>query len=179
MGSKQPINIELKREKKIFFCSDHHFGRVNNTESKIRELIFINFLDSIKNDTQTIFLLGDLFDFWSEYQYVIPKGYIRIFGKLAELSDLGIQFYFFTGNHDLWMGDYLEKELGFVILRETTDFKIDNKLFLIGHGDGLGPSDFLYKKMKKLFIHPISRFLFRWLHPDIGIKIGHFFFKKK
>lgn len=159
----------------MFFCSDQHFGFPNEIQSKVRELIFIDFLDSIKNRTQVVFLLGDLFDFWHEYKHVIPKGYIRLLGKLAELSDLGIQFYFFTGNHDLWINDYFEKELGFIVLRERTEFIIDNKLFLIGHGDGLGPSDFCYKRIKKIFNHPLSQFFFRWFHPDLGIPLGKYF----
>lgn len=178
MDTTRPIIIQSQAGKKIFFCSDQHFGAPDKIQSKKREWMFINFLDSIKNHTQIIFLLGDLFDFWPEYQYVIPKGYIRVLGKLAELSDLGIQFYFFVGNHDLWMNDYLKKELGFSVLRKRDEFIINDKLFLIGHGDGLGPLDFRYKRMKKVFIHPLSRFLFRWIHPDFGIPIGNYLLRK-
>lgn len=169
--SRQRI-INIKEDKKIYFCSDQHFGAPDEKNSKVREAKFICFLDEIKKDAQILFLLGDLFDFWHEYQTVVPKGYVRVLGKLAELSDFGITMYFFTGNHDLWMKDYLKTELNITIFNEPQEFLINNKQFLIAHGDGLGPGDFGYKRMKKIFTNPICQFLFRWLHPDIGMKLG-------
>ncbi|VAW20571.1 UDP-2,3-diacylglucosamine diphosphatase [hydrothermal vent metagenome] len=160
--------------KKIYFASDQHFGAPTAEESKVREQKFIDWLDTIKSDAEIIFLLGDLFDFWFEYKKAVPKGFVRVLGKLAVLRDSGIQIYFFVGNHDLWMGDYFEKELNIQVFHQTKEFTFNNKTFLIGHGDGLGPGDKGYKRMKKLFTNPISKWLYRWLHPDIGIRLAQY-----
>ena len=164
----------MAKKDKIYFASDQHFGIPNFEESKLRELKFINWLDEIKADAKAIFLLGDLFDFWFEYKTVVPKGFIRVLGKLAEMSDDGIQIYFFVGNHDLWMNDYFSEELGIKVFHEPQEFEFDGKRFLIGHGDGLGPGDKGYKRMKKVFAHPFSKWLYRWLHPDIGVKLAQY-----
>jgi UDP-2,3-diacylglucosamine hydrolase len=164
----------LSISKKIYFASDQHFGAPTYDKSKLREKKFISWLDFIKSDAEAIFLLGDLFDFWFEYGKVIPKGFVRVLGKLAELSDSGIKIYFFVGNHDLWMKDYFEKELNIPVYRKPTEFTFNNKLFLIGHGDGLGPGDKGYKRMKKVFTNPFSNWLFRWLHPDIGVRLAQY-----
>lgn len=165
--------INLQAGKKVYFASDFHFGAPNSEASRKRELTVSSWLDSIKNDAQTIILAGDLFDFWFEYKHVVPKGYLRFFAKIIELQNLGIEFIFFTGNHDLWMFDYFEKELNIPIYREPTNFQINSKNFLIGHGDGLGPGDNGYKFLKKVFTSKICQFLFQWLHPDIGIWFGN------
>ncbi len=165
--------IHLQAGKKIYFASDFHLGSPNKEASNKREITICNWLDSIKNDAQTVFLVGDLFDFWFEYKHVVPKGFLRFFGKIVELQNAGIEFIFFTGNHDLWMFDYFEKELEIKIYREPTHFQINNKDFLIGHGDGLGPGDTGYKILKKIFTSKICQFLFRWLHPDIGMWFGN------
>jgi len=164
----------LAINKKIYFASDQHFGAPTAEESKVREQKFIDWLDTIKSDAEIIFLLGDLFDFWFEYKKAVPKGFVRVLGKLAVLRDSGIQIYFFVGNHDLWMGDYFEKELNIQVFHQTKEFTFNNKTFLIGHGDGLGPGDKGYKRMKKLFTNPISKWLYRWLHPDIGIRLAQY-----
>ena len=153
--------------KKIYFASDQHFGAPTVESSVPREQKFVRWLDEIKLDAEVIFLLGDLFDFWFEYKTVVPKGFIRVLGKLAQIRDSGIPIYFFVGNHDLWMADYFEKELNIPTYR-------DNKTFLIGHGDGKGPGDKGYKRMKKVFNAPFSKWLYRWLHPDIGMKLGQY-----
>ncbi len=158
--------------KKIYFASDQHFGAPTIEKSKIREKKFVAWLDMIKEDAEVIFLLGDLFDFWFEYKNVVPKGYIRVLGKLAEIRDNGVPIHFFVGNHDLWMEDYFEKELNIPVYHEPKEFTLGNKTFLIGHGDGLGPGDFGYKRMKKIFTSPLCKWLFRWLHPDIGVALG-------
>ncbi len=160
--------------KKIYFASDQHFGAPTVELSKIRERKFVNWLDSIKKDADILFLLGDLFDFWFEYKRAVPKGFVRVLGKLAELRDHGIEIHFFVGNHDLWMHDYFEKELNIPVYHNPKEFSFDNKLFLIGHGDGLGPEDNGYKRMKKVFTHPFSKWLYRWLHPDIGIRLAQY-----
>ncbi|AMC11398.1 UDP-2,3-diacylglucosamine hydrolase [Lutibacter profundi] len=160
--------------KKIYFASDQHFGAPTIEQSKVREQKFIDWLDTIKSDAEIIFLLGDLFDFWFEYKKVVPKGFIRVLGKLAVLRDSGIQIYFFVGNHDLWMHDYFDKELNIKVFHQIKEFTFNNKIFLIGHGDGLGPGDKGYKRMKKLFTNPISKWFYRWLHPDIGIRLAQY-----
>jgi UDP-2,3-diacylglucosamine hydrolase len=139
-----------------------------------REQKFVAWLDEIKGDAEAIFLLGDLFDFWFEYKTVVPKGFVRVLGKLAEIRDSGIPIYFFVGNHDLWMSDYFEKELNIPVYRDNQEFTFNNKTFLIGHGDGKGPGDKGYKRMKRVFTNSFSKALFRWLHPDLGVKLGQY-----
>ena len=172
------INIKLNKGKSIYFSSDNHLGAPNYSDSLIREKLFISWLDKIKTDAQVIFLLGDLFDFWFEYYKSVPKGFTRVLGKLAELSDSGIKIYFFVGNHDYWTRDYFQKEIGMEVLKKPTEFKINNKLFFIGHGDGLGPGDFKYKFLKRIFRNPIFIFLFRINYPWFGIPLGNFFSRK-
>ncbi|MDX1316809.1 MAG: UDP-2,3-diacylglucosamine diphosphatase, partial [Xanthomarina gelatinilytica] len=128
----------------------------------------------IKQDAAAIFLMGDLFDFWFEYKTVVPKGFTRTLGKLAEISDSGIPIYYFVGNHDLWMNGYFEAELNIPVYHQPKEFTFNNKIFLIGHGDGLGPGDKGYKRMKKVFTNPFSKWLFRWLHPDLGVKLAQY-----
>ena len=169
------INIKLNKGKSIYFSSDNHLGAPNYSDSLIREKLFISWLDKIKKDAQVIFLLGDLFDFWFEYYKSVPKGFTRVLGKLAELSDSGIKIYFFVGNHDYWTRDYFQKEIGMEVLKKPTEFKINNKVFFIGHGDGLGPGDFKYKFLKRIFRNPLFIFLFRINYPWFGIPLGNFF----
>ncbi|SRX52487.1 UDP-2,3-diacylglucosamine diphosphatase [Aequorivita sp. CIP111184] len=164
--------MQIPPGKKIYFSSDNHLGAPTQVESLPREKIFVKWLDSIKHDAEVIFLLGDLFDFWFEYRTVVPKGFIRVLGKLAELRDSGIQIHFFVGNHDLWMHDYFEKELNIPVYHNPKEFVFNNKHFFIGHGDGKGPGDKGYKRMKRVFTNPFFKWLFRWLHPDIGVRVA-------
>lgn len=168
------ITINAAKGKKIYFASDQHLGAPTLEASLPREKKFVAWLDIVKKDAEAIFLLGDLFDFWFEYKTVVPKGFVRVLGKLAEIKDSGIPIYFFVGNHDLWMRDYFEKELDIPVYHRPQEFLINNKKFLIGHGDGLGPEDKGYKRMKKVFTFPFFQWLFRWLHPDIGVKLGQY-----
>jgi ser/thr protein phosphatase family protein len=168
------LEIALPQDKKIYFASDNHLGAPTAAESRPRERRFVQWLDSIKADAGAIFLLGDLFDFWFEYGTVVPKGFVRVLGKLAELRDSGIPIYFFVGNHDLWMNDYFETELGIPVYRSPLPFQCAGKRFLVGHGDGLGPGDKGYKRMKKVFTNPFCKWLFRWLHPDIGVRLAQY-----
>jgi UDP-2,3-diacylglucosamine hydrolase len=168
------LNIDLEEGKKIYFSSDNHLGAPNHKNSLVREKRFIRWLDSIKEDASAIFLLGDLFDFWFEYKKVVPKGFVRILGKLAEISDAGITLYFFVGNHDMWMDGYFENELNIQVFDKPKKFIINKKHFLIGHGDGLGPGDKGFKRMKKVFKNSFSKFLFRWIHPDIGVRFAQY-----
>ena len=164
--------------KKIYFLSDFHLGAPNITESLKREKKIIRFLDEIKNDALEIFILGDLFDFWYEYKKVVPKGYVRILGKLAEITDSGIPVYFFVGNHDMWMNDYFQKELNIPVFFEPREFEYSGKKFLIGHGDGLGPGDHGYKFIKKVFRNKACQWLFGILPPYIGMGIAGYFSRK-
>ncbi len=164
--------------KKIFFLSDFHLGAPDAASSLVREKKIIQFLNSIKSEASVIFILGDLFDFWYEYKKVIPKGFVRILGKLAELSDSGITIHFFVGNHDMWMKNYFQKELNIPVYFEPTPFEFNGKKFLIGHGDGLGPGDHGYKFMKKIFRNKICQWLFGILPPAIGMGIANYFSSK-
>lgn len=164
--------MQIPSGKKIYFSSDNHLGAPTMKESRERETHFVAWLDEIKKDAHTLFLLGDLFDFWFEYKEVVPKGFVRTLGKLAELRDSGINIHFFVGNHDLWMNGYFEEELDIPVYHSPKEFTFNNKLFFIGHGDGLGPHDKGYKRMKKVFTNPFSKWLYRWLHPDIGVRLA-------
>lgn len=164
--------MQIPEGKQIYFASDNHLGAPTHEESLIREKKFVAFLDEAKKDAAAIFLLGDLFDFWFEYKEVVPKGFTRTLGKLAEIADSGIPIFFFVGNHDLWMNDYFQKELGIEVFHKPQEFIYNEKRFLIGHGDGLGPGDLGYKRMKKVFTNPFSKWLYRWLHPDIGVRLA-------
>jgi UDP-2,3-diacylglucosamine hydrolase len=166
--------MNIPKGKKIYFASDNHLGAPSSELSRPREQKFVAWLDAIKQDAAAIFLLGDLFDFWFEYSTVVPKGFTRTLGKLAEISDSGIPIYYFVGNHDLWMHGYFEDELNIPVHHEPKEFTFNNKIFFIGHGDGLGPYDKGYKRMKKVFTNPIFKWLFRWLHPDLGVKIAQY-----
>jgi|TARA_B110000444_G_scaffold258392_1_gene299211 UDP-2,3-diacylglucosamine hydrolase len=166
--------LSFPKTKKIYFASDQHLGAPSIASSKIREEKFLKWLNYIEKDVGALFLLGDLFDFWFEYKSVVPKGFVRVLGKLGNLSDKGIPIYFFVGNHDLWMENYFIDELGIQVFFKPQEFSLNGKSFLIGHGDGLGPGDYGYKRMKKLFTNPISKFLFRWIHPDIGVKFAQY-----
>ena len=166
--------ITTSENKKVYFASNLHLGAPTAAASFPREKKFVAWLDEVKKDAEAIFLLGDLFDFWFEYETVVPKGFVRVLGKLAEIKDSGIPIYFFVGNHDLWMNDYFEKELNIPVYHKPQVFKINNKILLIGHGDGLGPGDIGYKRMKKVFTFPLFKWMFKWLHPDLGVKLGQY-----
>lgn len=166
--------MQIPSGKKIYFSSDNHLGAPTYEAGRERERIFVQWLDSIKADAEAIFLLGDLFDFWFEYKTVVPKGFVRTLGKLAELRDSGIQIYFFVGNHDLWMDGYFETELDIPVYHKPQTFEFNGKRFFIGHGDGLGPGDKGYKRMKKVFTNRFSKWLYRWLHPDIGVRLAQY-----
>jgi len=169
---------EVHKDKKIYFLSDFHLGAPNHEASLIREKKVVQFLESVKSTAAAIFIVGDIFDFWFEYKKVIPKGFTRLLGKLAELSDAGVSITVFTGNHDLWMDGYFERELNIQVYHEPQQFKWNNKQFLIGHGDGLGPGDHGYKFLKKIFTNSICKRLFRLLHPDLGIGLANYFSRK-
>lgn len=158
--------------KSIFFTSDHHFGVPTRAESLVRERLFVKWLEDIAPRLHTLYIMGDLFDFWFEYKKVIPKGYALLMGALARLSDTGIPIHYFRGNHDIWAFSYFEEELGFIMHRKPELTELWGKKFYLAHGDGLGPGDRGYKFLKKVFENPINQFLFRQIHPDLGIRVA-------
>lgn len=160
--------------KKIYFLSDFHLGAPDHASSLQREKIIVRFLEEIKHDAEEIFIVGDMFDFWYEYRKVVPKGYVRLLGKLAELTDNGIPMHFFVGNHDMWMRDYFQHELNIPVYYEPMEFERNGKRFLIGHGDGLGPGDHGYKRLKKIFRNPACKWLFGILPPVMGVGLANF-----
>ena len=169
-------NQEIKiAQLKTYFASDFHLGVNARLTSLEREKQIVHWLDYVSQDAEAIYLVGDIFDFWFEYKTVVPKGYTRLLGKLAELRDGGVPIYFFTGNHDMWMFRYFEEEIGIPIYREPIVREIHGKTFYIGHGDGLGPGDYGYKFIKRVFAHPVNQWLFERLHPNLGVSMVKFF----
>ena len=164
--------------KNIYFVSDFHLGIPNHTSSLEREKLLVKWLDNVRTDAAEIFLMGDVFDFWFEYKTVIPKGFVRLMGKLVEITDSGIPVHLFRGNHDLWTFDYLEKEIGIKLHRKPVIREIMGKTFYLAHGDGLGPGDISYKFLKAIFEFRPNQLLFSWLHPDIGAWMGNYFSRR-
>jgi UDP-2,3-diacylglucosamine hydrolase len=164
--------------KKIYFLSDFHLGAPDAASSLQREKLIIKFLDEIKDHAEAIFIVGDMFDFWYEYKKVVPRGYVRLLGKLAQITDSGVPIHFFVGNHDMWMKNYLQQELNIPVYFEPKEFTFGGKQFLIGHGDGLGPGDHGYKFLKKIFRNKLCQGLFGILPPYIGMGIANYFSRK-
>lgn len=158
-------------EGNYYFASDFHLGVHGQHSSAHREKQIVRWLDSIRHNAKEIFLVGDIFDYWFEYNQVIPKGFTRLIGKLGELRDQGIQISFFTGNHDMWMFSYFQEELGITIFRSPITRTISGKTFFIGHGDGLGPGDHGYKFIKKVFSNKLCQWAFARIHPNLGVSI--------
>jgi len=159
---------------KIYFASDFHLGMPNLKESHQREKLIVKWLDEIRTDCTELYLMGDLFDFWFEYNAVAPKGYVRLLGKIAEYTDAGIPVHIFTGNHDMWMFDYLEEELGVTIHRENQIREYNGKAFYLGHGDGIGPGDYGYKCIKAVFANKVCQWLFARIHPNLAFTLANF-----
>lgn len=170
--------MTLPTGKKIYFASDFHLGVPDQETSLAREKRVIRWLDSIEHDAAEIFLVGDIFDFWFEYKHAIPKGFVRLQGKIAQLTDNGIPVHFFTGNHDMWMFDYFPKELGIQLHREPIEREWNGKTFFIGHGDGLGPGDRMYKFLKRCFEAKWTQWCFARLHPNFGIWLANYFSRR-
>ncbi len=162
----------LPHQKKIYFASDFHLGVPSHQESLRREKKIVRWLRHIEDSAAAIFLLGDIFDFWFEYKFAIPKGFVRLLGKLADLTDKNIPVFIFTGNHDMWMFDYFPDELNIPVIHNPVSISINNVSFFIGHGDGLGPGDRKYKFLKKIFRAPISKRLFALIHPTVGMWVA-------
>jgi UDP-2,3-diacylglucosamine hydrolase len=162
----------------LYFASDFHLGVPNAQESLIRERKLVLWLESIAPKADEIFLVGDVFDFWFEYKYVVPKGFTRLFGCLAKLADSGIKLHFFKGNHDMWMFGYFEQEFGAVTHSNEYIFERDGKKFFVHHGDGLGKGDANYKILKKFFRSEICQAMFGFLHPSVGMGLANYFSSK-
>ena len=168
------VNIELPAGKKIYFASDFHLGVPDDESSKKREKLLVKWLESIRHDAHSVYLLGDTFDFWFEYKHTIPKGFTRFLGKLAEIRDAGIPIFMFIGNHDMWMFDYFPRELGIPVIREQQVLVVGKQKLLIGHGDGLGPGDRFYKILRAgLFHNRFFQWVFNWVHPNLGMALAH------
>ena len=165
-------------QRQVYFLSDFHLGAPGYEDSLERERKILDFLESIEDNATALFLLGDMFDFWYEYKHVVPKYYVRLLGKLAQLADKGIPLHFFVGNHDMWMKDYFEMELGIKVYFHEKVFVVNGKRFYIAHGDGLGPGDKGYKFLKKIFRSRFCNWLFGKLHPDWGIGLANYFSRK-
>ncbi len=170
--------MNISSDKKIYFLSDFHLGAPDHASSLVREKKVVAFLESIRHDAAQIFIVGDIFDFWYEYTKVVPKGYVRLLGKLAELTDSGIAIHVFVGNHDMWMSGYFEKELNIPVYHHPEIFEWNGKRFYIGHGDGLGPGDRGFKFIKKIFRSKVCQWLFGQLHPTWGIGLANYFSRK-
>lgn len=155
--------------KKVFFASDFHLGTDARLTSVEREKQIVRWLTSIQDEVTELYLVGDIFDYWFEYKSVVPKGFSRFLGKLAEMRDQGIPIYFFTGNHDMWMFDYFESEFGIPVFREAQIRDIQGKRLFIAHGDGLGPKDYGYKFIKKIFSNRFCQWIYARLHPNLGL----------
>ncbi len=158
----------------IYFASDLHLGAPDKASSLEREKAFVRWLDRIEPHAKALYLLGDLFDFWFEYKKVVPKGYNRLLGKLALMSDNGLDLHLFTGNHDMWIFDHIPEELGATLHRDPIVREFNGRSFYMGHGDGLGPGDKGYKILKKVFGNRICQKLFSWVHPGLGVRIAEY-----
>ena len=172
------MNIQLSPGKSVYFASDFHLGVPDAASSLDRERRIIRWLEKCEKDAQTIFLVGDLFDFWFEYKNTVPKGFSRFIGKLSELADRGIEIVIFTGNHDMWMYGYFKEEIGAKVFHDPIQLMINNTKIYVGHGDGLGPGDNSYKFLKKVFRNPFLQWCFNWLHPNIGMSVANFWSQK-
>lgn len=168
------MQLNPESNQKIYFASDFHLGVNAKLSSLEREKLVVQWLDECKKDAHTIFLVGDLFDFWFEYKTTVPKGFTRFLGKLAEIVDSGIELVIFTGNHDLWMFGYFEEELGAQVIYEPIELNIDNTKIFIGHGDGVGPGDSGYKFLKRIFTNQFFQWCFHRLHPNFGIGLANY-----
>lgn len=168
----------MSKKNKIYFISDLHLGAPALNDNRERELLFVKWLDEIKTDARQLYLMGDIFDYWFEYKKVVPRGFTRALGKIAELSDSGIEVHYFTGNHDVWVFDYLPEELGLTLHTKEFRTEIDGKKFFLAHGDGLDPTDKDYNFLKKLFVNKFLQWMYARLHPNFTISFAHAWSKK-
>ncbi len=166
-------NLLLGNGKKAYFASDVHLGLYPYDRSRERERKFVSWMEEIKKDAGALFLVGDIFDYWYEYKKVTGRGFVRFLGKLCEITDNNIPVYFFTGNHDVWVFDYLPLETGVKVFKNPIEITINNTRFFIGHGDGLGPGDNGYKILRKIFHNKVLQYIFSKIHPNFTYALGH------
>lgn len=178
MPGPKTETMQLKPGKKIYFNSDYHLGVPDREKSLEREKKVVAWLEEVRKDAQEIFLMGDLFDFWFEYRHVVPKGYVRLLGKMAEIVDSGIPITVFSGNHDMWMFGYFEEEMGIPVFHKPIQREWNGKSFYLGHGDGLGPGDYGYKFIKRVFRNRLCQIAFSALPPSWGIGLANFFSRR-
>ncbi len=165
--------MKLEDKKKVYFASDMHLGSDVFEAPSVVEKRFVRWLNTIKNDAQSLYLLGDIFDFWYEYKYVIPKGFIRFLGKISEMTDAGIEVHFFIGNHDIWVYDYLPLEIGVIVHKAPITEEINGKTFYLAHGDGLGDNSQSFKLIRGLFHNKVCQKLFGSIHPRWAFAFAH------
>ncbi len=169
----QSFSVLTDQDKKVYFVSDVHLGAPALKNNKERERAFVDWLDQIKQDASHLFLVGDIFDFWFEYKTVVPRGFTRTLGKIAEISDSGVEVHFFTGNHDVWVFDYLPNELGMILHRNEYRTELSGKKFFLAHGDGLDETDKGYLLLKRIFTSKVLQWLFARIHPNFSLSFGH------
>jgi UDP-2,3-diacylglucosamine hydrolase len=167
----------LNQSKKIYFASDVHLGASVLKHNRERELLFVRWLHRIRKDAEIIFLLGDIFDFWFEYRKVAPQGFVRVLGALAEICDSGIPVHFFTGNHDIWVFDYLPRETGMIIHHEPLETELWGKKFFLAHGDDLGKTDLKYQLLTRFFHNKLAQWAFAKIHPDLSFRLALYWSK--
>ncbi len=158
--------------KKTYFISDAHLGCRALKHRRQRERRLVNFLDTIKEDAHAVYMLGDMMDFWFEYNTVVPKGFTRFLGKISELTDMGVEVHFFTGNHDIWCRDYLTEECGVIMHRGPVTLELNDKVFYLAHGDGLGDPDPKFRFLRAVFHNKFCQWLFAKVHPSWGVDFG-------
>ena len=158
--------------KSIYFLSDAHLGSWAIEHRRMQERRLVRFLDSIKEKAAAVYLLGDMFDFWYEYKYVVPKGFTRFLGKISELTDMGVEVHYFTGNHDIWAYDYLAEECGVILHKQPQTIELYGKIFYLAHGDGLGDPNKSFKLIRSIFHNKTCQWLFSGLHPRWGMWFG-------
>ncbi|MDR1054552.1 MAG: UDP-2,3-diacylglucosamine diphosphatase [Prevotellaceae bacterium] len=159
--------------KKIYFASDVHLGLKTYNSAREREIRFVRWLEIVRHNAEAIFLLGDIFDFWFEYKKVVPKGFVRTLGKIAEITDSGIPVHYFTGNHDLWAFNYFPEETGVILHTQAYKTELKGKYFFLAHGDGLDVTDKGYRQLKAIFTNRFLQRCFAAIHPRIGVGFGH------
>ena len=164
--------------KNVYFISDAHLGSWAIDHKRMQERRLVRFLDDIKDKAQAVYMLGDMFDYWYEYKYVVPKGYTRFLGKVSELTDRGVEVHYFIGNHDIWMFGYLERECGVILHKEPMTVEIMGKEFFLAHGDGLGDPDRMFRFLRKIFHSRVCQFLFSLLPTRWSMHLGLSWAKK-
>lgn len=168
----------MPENKKIYFASDVHLGLYPYDHSRLREKVFVQWLEEIRKDAAELYLLGDIFDYWYEYRTVVPRGFTRTLGKLAEIADSGIPVHFFTGNHDVWAFDYLPSEIGVILHDEPYILEVNGKRMLLAHGDGIGPGDMGYKLLRRIFRSKFMQWWYSKIHPNLSMRFAHWWSKK-